>query len=66
MSLTIEEPKCLIVCSVAVAGNDMWVWHDVAEDHYYALMGVTHGTSFVRITDPLNPEVLGTLPTQLV
>ena len=47
-----------------VGGNDMWVWHDVEFDQYYAIMGMTHGSSFVRITDPQNPEVLGKLPTQ--
>lgn len=42
----------------------MWVWHDDANSEDYVLMGTTHGTSFVRITDPFNPEVLATLPTQ--
>ena len=49
-----------------VEGNDMWVWHDTANGEDYVIMGTTHGSSFVRITDPLNPEVLGILRTQLV
>ena len=54
----------VIARRATVQGNDMWVWHDQPNEDYYALMGTTHGTSFVRITDPNNPEVLATLPTQ--
>ena len=42
-------------------GNDIWGWHDGDQD--YAIVGLTTGSSFVRITDPENPEVLGFLPT---
>ena len=51
----------------AVGGNDLWVWHDIIENGVqedYVIMGMTHGSSFVRITDPNNPEVLGILRTQ--
>jgi hypothetical protein len=45
-------------------GNDVWGWHDEEENQEYAIMGLTDGTSFVRITDPTNPEVLAFLPSQ--
>jgi len=45
------------------AGNDIWVWHDTVTDDWYAIACTTGGTSFVRITDPLNPVVLGFLYT---
>ena len=43
-------------------GNDIWGWHDGDED--YIIMGCFTGTSFLRVTDPDNVEVLGFLPTQ--
>jgi len=43
-------------------GNDIWGWHDSNGDDY-AIMGCTTGTSFIRITDPENVEVLGFLPS---
>nr|ADB11403.1 regulatory P domain-containing protein [Spirobranchus lamarcki] len=46
-----------------IVGNDMWVWHDTEMGDDYALMGANHGTSFIRITDPVAPEVLGILRT---
>jgi choice-of-anchor B domain-containing protein len=46
------------------SGNDIWVWHDTVNGEDYAIMGCTTGSSFVRITDPENVEVLGFLPTQ--
>lgn len=42
----------------------MWVWHDLENGDDYALAGVNGGTSFIRITNPENPEVCGFLPTQ--
>ena len=44
----------------------MWVWHDLELGDDYVIMGTTHGSSFVRITDPQNPEVIGILRTQSV
>ena len=55
-----------IFCRLAVGGNDLWVWHDTENGDDYVIMGMTHGSSFVRITDPNNPEVVGILRTQLV
>ena len=49
--------------SINVEGNDMWVWHDLELGDDYVIMGTTQGSSFVRITDPFNPEVVGILRT---
>jgi choice-of-anchor B domain-containing protein len=45
-------------------GNDIWGWTDPLDGKEYALMGRSSGTSFVDISDPLNPVYLGNLPTQ--
>ncbi len=44
------------------SGNDIWGWTDPLNGDEYALMGRSNGTSFVKITDPLNPVYLGDLP----
>lgn len=41
--------------------NDIWGWVDPETDKEYALVGMTNGTSFVDISDPTNPVVLGVL-----
>ena len=48
------------------SGNDIWGWTDSLTDREYALMGRTSGTSFVDISDPVNPIYLGDLPTATV
>lgn len=47
----------------ASAGNDSWGWTDPQDGKEYALMGLTNGTAFIDITDPVNPVYLGKLPT---
>lgn len=42
--------------------NDVWGWTDPATGREYALVGRIDGTSFVDITDPVNPRYLGDLP----
>ena len=42
----------------------MWVWHDVEFGQEYVIMGTGCGSSFVRVTVPTAPEVLGVLRTQ--
>ena len=42
-------------------GNDIWGWTDPQTGKEYAIMGRTNGTSFVDISDPLNPIYLGNL-----
>lgn len=44
-------------------GNDIWGWTDPQTGKEYAIMGRTSGTSFVDISDPVNPIYLGNLPT---
>ena len=43
-------------------GNDIWGWTDSSTGKEYAIMGRTNGTSFVDISDPVNPIYLGNLP----
>ena len=42
--------------------NDIWGWTDPESNREYALVGRTDGTTFVDVTDPSNPRVLGDLP----
>jgi len=42
--------------------NDIWGWEDPSTGREYAIVGRTHGTSFVDISDPLRPVVVGNLP----
>ena len=44
-------------------GNDIWGWTDPETDHEYAMVGCMDGTSFVDVTDPFDPKVLGFLRT---
>jgi len=45
------------------AGNDCWGWEDPLNGDEYAIVGLTGGTSFVRITDPKNPVAVGFIRT---
>ena len=42
--------------------NDLWGWTDEATGREYVLIGHSFSTSFVDISDPSNPMLLGTLP----
>ena len=42
--------------------NDIWGWTDPETGREYALVGRINGTSFVDVSDPLNPVYLGDLP----
>ncbi len=44
-------------------GNDIWGWTDPQNGKEYAIMGRTSGTSFVDVSDPVNPVYLGNLPS---
>jgi choice-of-anchor B domain-containing protein len=50
----------------ATQGNDLWGWADPITGDEYALMGLTNGTAFVKVTSPENPVFLGRLPTATV
>ncbi len=43
--------------------NDIWGWTDQQSGREYALVGRSDGTAFVDITDPVNPVVIGDLPS---
>lgn len=45
-------------------GNDSWGWVDPQTGAEIAIMARTNGTSFVDISDPVNPKYLGNLPTK--
>lgn len=47
-------------------GNDIWGWTDPETDREYALVGCADGTSFVDVTEPTKPQVIGFLPTHTV
>ncbi len=42
--------------------NDLWGWHDDETGREYAIVGRIDGTSFVDVTDPTNPILVGVLP----
>ena len=45
-------------------GNDVWGWTDPQTGREYALIGSTGGTSFVDVTEPAAPVVVGRLDTR--
>jgi len=48
------------------AGNDIWGWTDPENNDEYAIVGLTGGTSFVRVTDPINPVTVGFIYSRTV
>ena len=47
-------------------GNDSWGWTDSTTGKEYALIGTTTGSAFVDISNPTEPLLLGTLPTETI
>ena len=45
-----------------VRTNDNWGWTDPETGREYALVGRNDGTSFIDISDPANPVLIGDLP----
>lgn len=45
------------------SGSDIWGWTDPETDKEYALMTLDSGTSFVDISNPIDPIYIGFLPT---
>ncbi|MEM8498444.1 MAG: choice-of-anchor B family protein [Pseudomonadota bacterium] len=43
--------------------NDIWGWTDLATGTEVAIVGLQNGTSFVDISDPVEPRLLGFLPS---
>src|SRR5690554_2587224 len=48
--------------SAGVTVNDIWGWTDPQTHKEYALVGLSNGISFVDISAPENPVVVGVLP----
>lgn len=46
--------------------NDIWGWVDPSDGTEYAILGRSTGTSFIDISDPSNPIMVGNLPTNTV
>lgn len=42
--------------------NDVWGWTDPETGIEYVIQGMANGTSFIDISDPLNPQLVGILP----
>jgi choice-of-anchor B domain-containing protein len=43
--------------------SDIWGWTSPDTGDEYAIVGTSSGVAFARITDPVNPEFLGLVPT---
>jgi len=43
--------------------NDIWGWTDPNTGVEYALVGMANATSFIDLSDPVNPIYIGILPT---
>lgn len=47
----------------ASAANDSWGWTDPQDGKEYAIIGLSNGTAFFDISDPVNVVYLGKMPT---
>lgn len=48
----------------SAGGNDIWGWTDPTTGTEYALMGLREGISFIDISEPTMPRIVGFLPTE--
>jgi choice-of-anchor B domain-containing protein len=46
--------------------NDVWGWVSPVSGKEFAILGCAELTSFIDVTDPVNPILVGTLPTHSV
>jgi choice-of-anchor B domain-containing protein len=46
--------------------NDVWGWKSPVSGKEFAILGCAEVTSFIDVTDPVNPILIGTLPTHSV
>ena len=53
-------------CDPAGNSNDVWGWVSPTSGKEYAILGCSNVTSFIDVTDPVNPYLVGTLPTHSV
>jgi len=54
----------LLALGTAKAANDIWGWTDPETGREYAVVGLFDGTSFVDVTVPTSPTVVGFMKTQ--
>ncbi len=52
-----------MLSGAGIEGNDSWGWTDPSTQTEYALMCTQSETVFIDISDPINPLVIGRLPT---
>ncbi len=52
--------------NLSTDGNDCWGWTDPLTNNEYALMGSNKTLTFIDITDPISPKIMGFLDTQTV
>jgi len=57
--MTLEECGC----NPAGNTNDVWGWKSPVSGKEYAILGCADVTSFIDVTDPVNPILIGTLAT---
>ena len=60
----VSEISLSTLSATASLANDSWGWTDPDTGNEYAIVGLSNGTAFIDISNPVNPEHLGTLPTQ--
>ena len=48
----------------SIGGNDIWGWTDPVTGTEYALFGRREGVSFIDISTPISPKIVGFLPTE--
>jgi len=62
MSFTpLEDLGCFDVSGNVMDASDIWGWVDPASHREFAILGCESGTSFIDVTDPMRPGVLGYL-----
>lgn len=61
--ISLEDLNLSATAANSLSGNDSWGWTDSTTNKEYVLMGLNSGVSFVDISEPTEPVVLGFLPT---
>ena len=64
--ITLEDLDPTATPTTNLSGNDSWGWTDTSTQKEYALIGLNTGVSFVDISNPVVPIVVGFLPTATV
>ena len=57
-NVDLEDYINLPIFSAPTLANDIWGWTDSQIENKYALVGLSDGTEFVNISNPLNPVTL--------